>query len=207
MKNTVLCMLLPFFALLSCKDNTASNDRVVVTTSDEVEMDSLSPYWYKKNQREVTFSESGDTLLRYPHDVEVDEYVVPASVKCIFERAFQGCRNLKKVVVPETVKHIDMAAFDGCEHLEQVLLYARVDTMPYRFMNGCDKLREIHIASEVPPVVEEYEEDEMYSFRIVFGNADLDSLVLYVPCDAVQKYKKAYGWRMFKNIVSLQKNN
>jgi hypothetical protein len=182
-------MLLPFFALLSCKDNTASNDRVVVTTSDEVEMDSLSPYWYDKNQREVTFSESGDTLLRYPHDVEVDEYVVPASVKCIFERAFQGCRNLKKVVVPETVKHIDMAAFNGCEDLRQVFLYAPLDTMPYRMMNGCDKLREIHVASEVPPVVEEYEEDEMYSFRIVFGNADLDSLVLYVPRDAIQKYK------------------
>lgn len=203
MKKTVLCMLLPFFALLSCKDNISSNDRVVATTSDEVEMDSLSSYWYDKNQREVTFSESGDTLLRYPHDVEVDEYVVPASVKCIFERAFQGCRNLKKVVVSETVRHIEMAAFDGCEDLKQVFLYARVDTMPYRFMNGCDKLREIHLTNKVPPVVEEYEEDEMYSFRIVFGSADLDSLVLYVPGDAVQKYKEAYGWRMFKNIVSL----
>ncbi len=200
-------MLLPFFALLSCKDNISSNDRVVATASDEVDMDSLSPYWYDKNQREVTFSESGDTLLRYPHDVEVDEYVVPASVKCIFERAFQGCRNLKKVVVPETVRHIEMAAFDGCEDLKQVFLYARVDTMPYRFMNGCDKLREIHLTNKVPPVVEEYEEDEMYSFRIVFGSADLDSLVLYVPGDAVQKYKEAYGWRMFKNIVSLQINN
>jgi hypothetical protein len=200
-------MLLPFFALLSCKDNISSNDRVVATTSDEVEMDSLSPYWYDKNQREVTFSESGDTLLRYPHDVEVDEYLVPASVKCIFERAFQGCRNLKKVVVPETVRHIEMAAFNGCEDLRQVFLYAPLDTMPYRLLNGCDNLREIHVASEVPPVVEEYEEDEMYSFRIVFGNADLDSLVLFVPRDAIQKYKKAYGWRMFKNIVSLQINN
>ena len=207
MKNTVLCMLLPFFALLSCKDNISSNDRVVATTSDEVEMDSLSPYWYDKNQREVTFSESGDTLLRYPHDVEVDEYVVPASVKCIYDRAFQGCRNLKKVVVPETVRHIEMAAFNGCEDLRQVFLYAPLDTMPYRLLNGCDNLREIHVASEVPPVVEEYEEDEMYSFRIVFGNADLDSLVLYVPRDAIQKYKEAYGWRMFKNIVSLQINN
>lgn len=207
MKNTVLCMLLLFFALLSCKDNAASKDMEVATTSDEVKMDSLSPYWYDGNQTEVTFSESGDTLLRYPYDVEVDEYVVPASVECIFERAFQGCRNLKKVVVPETVRHIEMAAFDGCEDLEQVFLYAQLDTMPYRFLNGCNKLREIHIASEVPPVVEEYEEDEMYSFRIVLGNADLDSLVLFVPCDAVQKYKKAYGWRIFKNIVSLQINN
>lgn len=207
MKNTVLCMLLPFFALLSCKDNAASKDREVATTSDEVEMDSLSPYWYDKNQREVTFSENGDTLLRYPHDVDVDEYVVPASVKCIFERAFQGCRNLKKVVVPETVRHIEMAAFNGCEDLRQVFLYAPLDTMPYRLLNGCDKLREIHLTNKVPPVVEEYEEDEMYSFRIVFGSADLDSLVLYVPRDAIQKYKKAYGWRIFKNIVNLQTNN
>lgn len=203
MKNTVLCMLLPFFALLSCKDNISSNDRVVATTSDEVKMDSLSPYWYDGNQTEVTFSESGDTLLRYPYDVEVDEYVVPASVKCIFERAFLECRNLKKVVVPETVTHIEMAAFNGCEDLKQVFLYAQLDTMPYRLLNGCEKLREIHLTNKVPPVVEEYEEDEMYSFRIIFGNADLDSLVLYVPRDAVQKYKKAYGWRMFKNIVSL----
>lgn len=207
MKNTVLCMLLLFFALLSCKDNAASKDMEVATTSDEVKMDSLSPYWYDGNQTEVTFSENRDTLFRYPHNVETCEYTVPASVSCIFDRAFQGCRNLKKVVVPETVRHIEMAAFDGCEDLEQVFLYAQLDTMPYRFLNRCNKLREIHLANKVPPVVEEYEEDEMYSFRIVFGNADLDSLVLFVPRDAVQKYKKAYGWRIFKNIVSLQINN
>ena len=38
MKNTVLCMLLLFFALLSCKDDAASKDMEVATTSDEVEM-------------------------------------------------------------------------------------------------------------------------------------------------------------------------
>ena len=58
-------------------------------------------------------------------------------------------------------------------------------------------------ASKDMEVATTSDEDEMYSFRIIFGNADLDSLVLYVPRDAVQKYKKAYGWRIFKNIVSL----
>lgn len=62
-------------------------------------------------------------------------------------------------------------------------------------------------ASKDMEVATTSDEDEMYSFRIIFGNADLDSLVLYVPRNAVQKYKKAYGWRMFKNIVSLQINN
>lgn len=64
-----------------------------------------------------------------------------------------------------------------------------------------------NISSNDRVVATTSDEVEMYSFRIVFGNADLDSLALFVPRDAVQKYKKAYGWRMFKNIVSLQINN
>lgn len=189
----------------SCQKKGDGKEQTVATDEKSVEIDPISPYHIDKALTEVTFSENRDTLLRYPYDIKDSVYTVPPTVKCIYDRAFMGCRNLKEVTIPPTVKRIDMAAFDNCQDLERVFLQTKLDTMPYRFLNGCMKLKEIHVACKVPPVVEKNEEDELYNFQIVFGHADLNSLVLYVPAGCVEEYKRAYGWRQFKIIKEEKK--
>ena len=184
----------------SCQKKGDGKEQSAATDEKSVVIDSMSPYHIDKTLTEVTFSENGDTLLRYPYDIEDSVYTVPPTVKCIYDRAFMGCRNLREVTIPPTVERIDMAAFDNCQDLERVFIQAKLDTMPYRFLNGCMKLKEIHVACKVPPVVEKNEEDELYNFQIVFGHADLNSLVLYVPAGCEERYKRAYGWRLFKHV-------
>ena len=165
---------------------------------DEISM--RSPYWYDKNQTEVTFSPIQDALLRYPREISDTSYIIPSSVRCIYDRAFLCCKNLKEITIPKTIQEIEMAAFDGCPNLERVYLYAQLDTIPFRFLNGCDRLRELHVVSKVPPVVDYFDEEEEFNFHITFGSANQDSLVLYVPYGAKKMYKSAYGWRFFRHI-------
>ena len=102
---------------------------------DFVGLDPMSPYWYDKDQAEVTFSETKDTLYRFPRIKMGGTYSIPYTVRYIEERAFMGCKELKEVYVPISVNHIEMAAFESCHKLEYVYLYASIDTIPYRCFN------------------------------------------------------------------------
>ena len=116
----------------------------------------------------------------------------------IYDRAFLGCRNLKSVVIPSSVREIEMAAFSGCMELERVYLNAELESIPFRFLEGCPKLKEIHMSQAVPPVIEEDEEDESVNLQMSLGYSK--TLTVYVPKEAVQTYKRAYGWRRLKIV-------
>lgn len=166
---------------------------------DSAEMKSMSsPYSYNPEQTEVTFSEHGDTLFRFPRIEKGGDYVIPSTVRMIYDRAFLGCRNLKSVVIPSSVREIEMAAFSGCLELERVYLNAELESIPFRFLEGCPKLKEIHLNQTVPPVIEEDEEDESVNLQMSLGYSK--TLTVYVPKEAVQTYKRAYGWRLLKIV-------
>ena len=71
-----------------------------VVTDSVVELEPTSPYWYDKDQTEVSFSEKKDTLYRFPRIKMGGTYSIPYTVKYIQERAFLGCKELKEVHVP-----------------------------------------------------------------------------------------------------------
>ena len=59
-------------ANLSCTNKTSGQQGEQPIEADSVaadtvvELDPMSPYWYDKDQTEVTFSEKKDTLYRFP---------------------------------------------------------------------------------------------------------------------------------------------
>jgi hypothetical protein len=68
-------VLIAFIGLItvnqSCTNKTGgqqpqSTDFDSVAADSTAELDSLSPYWYDKNQTEVIFSDKKDTLYRFP---------------------------------------------------------------------------------------------------------------------------------------------
>ena len=164
-------------------DTVVSNDSIV-------ELDPMSPYWYDKDQTEVTFSEKKDTLYRFPRIKMGGTYSIPYTVKYIQERAFLGCKELKEVHVPKSVNHIEMAAFESCHKLEYVYLYASIDTIPFRCFNNCDHLSELHLGNTKPPYIEEFSME----------GVNKDSCALYVPTGSKDLYKKSDGWKDFKTI-------
>ena len=161
-----------------------------VGTDSVVELDLMSPYWYDKDQIEVTFSEKKDTLYRFPRIKMGGTYSIPYTVRYIQERAFWGCKELEEVYVPQSVNHIEVAAFESCNKLQYVYLYASIDTIPFRCFNHCDHLKELHLGNPKPPYIEEFSID----------GVNKDSCVLYVPKGAKRLYRKSEGWKDFKTI-------
>lgn len=53
---------------------------------------------------------------------QIRELVIREGVDEIGIRAFEGCRNLKKVIFPETLCRINAYAFAGCTLLDQILI-------------------------------------------------------------------------------------
>ena len=181
---------------LSCTNKASTKQGQQSTEADSVandtvaELDPMSPYWYDKDQTEVTFSEKKDTLYRFPRIKMGGTYSIPYTVRYIQERAFLGCKELEEVYVPRSVNHIEMAAFESCHKLESVYLYASIDTIPFRCFNHCDHLRELHLGNPKPPYIEEFSMD----------GVNKDSCVLYVPKGATGLYRKSEGWKNFKAI-------
>ena len=183
-------------ANLSCTNKKSIQQEKQPIEADSVaadsimELDPMSPYWYDKDQAEVTFSEERDTLYRFPRIKMGGTYSIPYTVKYIEERAFLGCKELEEVYVPQSVNHIEMAAFESCHKLQHVYLYASIDTIPFRCFNHCDHLKELHLGNLKPPHIEEFSLD----------GVDKDSCAIYVPKGTKWLYRKSEGWKDFKNI-------
>lgn len=180
----------------SCSSRVGGQQKQIAETDSIVredsvkELDPMSPYWYDKDQAEVTFSENKDTLYRFPRIKKGGFYVIPNTVKYILDRAFLGCKNIEEVYIPNSVEHIDMAAFESCHRLKTVYLYASIDTIPFRCFNNCDSMKELHIGRKIPPFVEEFS----------LENVDKEKCVLYVQMGYGDKYRQSEGWKDFKQI-------
>lgn len=73
----------------------------------------------------VLFNKDQSILIRYPH-AKVDEavylnYVVPNTVKTIYNRAFYRNERIASLTLTENVEVIGQGAFDGCVNLSQVI--------------------------------------------------------------------------------------
>ena len=176
---------------------SSSNDDLTHPT------DPNSPYWYDPEQEEVEFSEDGDTLYRFPRIRKGGDYIVPKSVDYIFERSFQGCRNLISLTIPNTVKHIDMAPFENCGKLEMLVIQCHLDTLPFRFAGGCSSLHDLFLADKTPPIIEGCgnEEEEQDAFSLYFYGVSTESCLIHVPQGSAQLYRSALVWRLFKHYV------
>ena len=70
----------------------------------------------------------------------------------IGERAFYGCRGLKRVILPETVNRIGSYAFAECRELEHFIFPKRVCQVgDYAFYN-CMALKEISFGAELSAI-------------------------------------------------------
>lgn len=83
-----------------------------------IEVDAASVSY--ASQGGVLFSQTFETLLRYPPNKAGSSYTVPYGVTCIGDGAFEGCTGLKEITIPGSVTSIGETAFEGCEALEAI---------------------------------------------------------------------------------------
>lgn len=120
--------------------------------------------------------------------------VIPNSVVCIGESAFNECKNLSNIVIPDSVTSIGDFAFYVCKNLSSIVIPDSVTTIGEFAFCGCEKLVEVAVLSSIPPIIKEN----------TFSNY---SATLYVPVGTKTAYQTAEYWNEFSKIVEVDTEN
>jgi len=163
---------------------------------------------YFKTIDGVLFSADGKTLVSCP-TAKGGEYQVPEGVKTMAPAAFSTCKNFSKVILPEGLKDVPDYAFFECWGLADVKFPKSLETIGeyafdgtiVQFLDFGKRLKSVgnhafNRSSMVECICRGFTPAQMG--EEVFGN-DMNYTRLYVPSDAVSKYKRS-AWSIFPTI-------
>lgn len=130
----------------------------------------------------------------------LESIVIPPSVTSIGSGVFSSCFNLTSVNIPEGVTSIGDMLFESCYALPSITIPSSVTSIGMSAFSGCQALTSVYYASKDPTVADE---NVFYSEE----NKIYDQALLYVPEEAVEKYKELEPWKYFKNIQAYNFSN
>ena len=120
---------------------------------------------------------------------------IPSAVTHIGSNAFSRCGSLEKIVLPAGMKELESYAFSDCKALRSAVMPSNANLLGELIFSGCINLRTLTVKSLTPPPFDcnsfIFEPDE---------TALYDSCILLVPASSIEKYRRAPGWKLFKNI-------
>ena len=124
------------------------------------------------------------------------------SVESIGSSAFYGCESLTSLVIPNTVSYIGFGAFGNCSGLQTLTFGSGLKSICTSSFYGNEILTDVYcLAEEVPEVIT----NSYYKIYKMFENTVYENATLHVPAGLIDAYKSAEGWKLFKNIVAIEK--
>ncbi len=88
----------------------------------------------------------GTKLMAYgafDYNPELEEIIIPASLKTISQSAFVNNGKLTKIEIPETVEKIEPYAFQNCSSLKRIAIPEGIKVIERGTFEGCTKLEEV----------------------------------------------------------------
>ena len=163
----------------------------------------------------VLFNNDMTTLLVFPRG-RSGHYDIPESVETIGDRSFETC-ILSSVTIPESVTNIDDLALSNLTNITSITIPSSVTRIGNYALQGCTGLKSITVPASVI-TIGEYAFAECIGLTEVinpsvtpqvisanvFDELNFNDCILRVPAASVDLYRKAEGWKEFKNIVSLE---
>lgn len=98
------------------------------------------------------------------------EIILPDTIEELREMAFYNCPDLKKITVPASVKVIGERAFDGCTSLEDVE-FLGAETIGNRVFCNCSSLKNFKASG----TVKEWKDEEPFIFCTALENIEIGS--------------------------------
>ena len=112
------------------------------------------------------------------------------------------CQSLEKVNIPKSVTVIEDDAFSTCS-LDSIVFPATIEYIGKGAFKDLKKLKKIYSMSPIPPVCYY---DPMVNFGDEsFGGSTPSDIPVYVPIGSGEKYREAFGWNYFTNIIETDK--
>lgn len=145
-----------------------------------------------KNLTSVTIPNSVTTMEgAFTNCTALTSVTIPNSVENI-DGAFSKCTQLTTITLPNSITSIGDHTFFGCSSLKSITIPESVKTIGNEAFLGCSSLKSITCKAPIPP------HSQIYSFA-----ETPDSLLLLVPANSIDAYKKAEGWARYKKIQGI----
>lgn len=119
---------------------------------------------------------------------------LPEGLKSIENSVFRNCVGLKEIVVPVGVTEIKSYAFSGCENLNAVQVPNTLQRIGGAAFDNCESLEYFICYAEDPPSIE----------SSTFYGVNVQDVILYVPKDAIEKYRSDEYWKVFFTHTNIQ---
>ena len=121
---------------------------------------------------------------------------IPESVTKIERNAFQLCYKLK-TVIPPNLTWVGWDAFDYCA-LDSIVFPSTVEYIEGGAFRDLRYLQKIYSLSPNPP---HCTEDHANPGKGPFHGFTPNDIPVYVPIGSGEKYRQAFGWNYFTNII------
>lgn len=131
------------------------------------------------------------------------EIAFPSTVKSIGNSAFSGNSLIETLTFGNSLTTLGNSSFADNSALKQLTLPASLSSILNDAFAGCNKIELIFAKAESPAAIGTEGDTE----RHVFTNEVKASARLYVPAAALDKYKEATEWMLFKNISTFDVEN
>ena len=130
----------------------------------------------------------------------LNEIDIPESVIKIGRSAFQLCYNLK-TELPQNLIWIGWDSFDYCA-LDSIVFPSSIKNIEGGAFRDLCYLQKIYSLSKTPPICTE---DHANPGLGPFHGYTPNDIPVYVPIGSGEKYRQAFGWNYFTNIIETDK--
>ena len=186
MKKTFSLLLFIFCSLFLCAEKFEYNEIFYNTINDSTAEVHFQTWW--------GFSGYQHDTIAIPPTVDYNGRTF--RVVGIVQSAFIDFTSLITVSIPNTVTTIGISAFANCTNLSKVLIPSSVQTIGSAAFAYCTSLKEVTCLAPIPPTCGEL---VLNDYEMFYG-VDVSNVLLYVPVESIDLYKKAEYWKDFKIV-------
>ena len=131
----------------------------------------------------------------------LEEVNIPKSVTVIEDDAFGSDVKLKPIDLPEGLKRIEQDALWYCA-IDSIVFPASLEYLGGGSCANWKYIKKIYSLASIPPYCAE---DRANPGKGPFHGYTPNGIPLYVPIGSGEKYRQAFGWNYFTNIIETDK--